>query len=147
MVKHQQARRTTSSALSALKTYSMMLMTFQSIITLSTHRLVSVGQPVVVILQQPTAVLGQPLHGLQPQPAGQLLAAACPHSSAATAAPAAAAAAAPQSTHPAQLQHRRHEHISQPAVPRHGGNSQKVFVGRKSGKFSVLVQRMKAVWA
>lgn len=125
----------------------MILMTFQNIssiiIKLSTHCLVPVRYSVVVVLQQPAAVLGQTLNSLQPQPTGQLLTAARPHSSAATAA---ATAAAPQCTHPAQLQHRRHEHISQPAVPRHGGNNQKGFLGQRSRKFSVLVQgRMNAV--
>lgn len=62
----------------------------------STHRLVSVGQSVVVVLQESAAVLGQTLNGLQPQPTGQLLTVARPYSSA-------AAAAASQRAHPAQL--------------------------------------------
>lgn len=93
----------------------------------STHSLVPVGEPVVVVLQQPTAVLGQALHGLQSQTAGQLLAATySPY--AATTTTTAAAATIPQGTHPAQLQDRRHEDISQPAVPRHDGNTQSVLV-------------------
>lgn len=49
----------------------------------STHRLVPVGQSVVVVLQEPAAVFGQTLNGLQPQPTGQLLAVARPRFSAA----------------------------------------------------------------
>lgn len=85
----------------------------------STYCLVPVGQSVVVVLQESAAVFGQALNGLQAQPTGQLLTVACPYSSAATA----AAAAASQGAHPAQLQHRRHEDVSQPAVPRHGGKT------------------------
>lgn len=90
--------------------------------TTSTHRLVPVGQSVVVVLQESATVFGQTLDSLQPQPAGQLLAVAGPYSSAAPTA-AAATAAASQRAHPAQLQHRRHEDVSQTAVPRHGGKS------------------------
>lgn len=82
----------------------------------STHCLVPVGQSVVVVLQESAAVLGQALNSLQPQPTGQLLTVACTYSSATT-------AAASQRAHPAQLQHRRHEDVSQPTVPRHGGKS------------------------
>lgn len=67
--------------------------------TMSTHRLGPVGQSVVVVLQESASVFGQTLDGLQPQPAGQLLAVARPYSSAA----ATAAAAASQRAHPAQL--------------------------------------------
>ncbi|TNN62347.1 hypothetical protein EYF80_027464 [Liparis tanakae] len=93
--------------------------------------------PVVVVLQQPAAVLGQPLNGLQPQPAGQLLPAAhSSHSSSSSSSSAGtattAATAVPQCAHPAQLEHRWHEHISQAAVPRHGGDGHKVFVGRRA---------------
>lgn len=109
---------------------------------MSTHCLVPVGQPVVVVLQQPAAVLGQALHGLQPQPAGQLLTAAA---SAAASAAAATDDSTSQGAHASQLQHRGHEDKSQAAVPRHGGNT----VRRGSlRKFSVLLRwGLSADWA
>lgn len=86
-----------------------------------THCLVPLRQPVVVVLEQPAAVLGQSLNGLEPQSTGQLLTAAHgPHSAAAT-----AAATVPQCTYSTQLQHRRHEDISQATVPRHDGNARR----------------------
>lgn len=88
-------------------------------ITLSTHCLVPVRHSVVVVLQEPAAVFRQALYSLQPQPTGKILPAAGPHSSTTS------ATSATQCTHPTQLQHRRHENISQPAVPGHGGNCQK----------------------
>ncbi|KAF3833779.1 hypothetical protein F7725_024983 [Dissostichus mawsoni] len=69
----------------------------------------------------PTAVLGQPLNGLQPQPAGQILAAAHrPHSSP----NAAAAPAIPQRTHSAQLQHRLSSVASSAGIPHTGAGKQ-----------------------
>lgn len=63
----------------------------------STYRLVLVRQSVVVVLQEPAAILGQALNGLQPQSTGQLLAVARAYSSSA------AATATSQCAHPAQL--------------------------------------------
>lgn len=109
------------------------------IITLSTHCLVPVRHSVVVVLQEPAAVLGQALNSLQPQPTGKILPAAGPHSSTT------AATSATQCTHPAQLQHRRHKNISQPTVPRHGGHCQKRLVEWRSKHFRVLVQGRRRV--
>lgn len=96
----------------------------------STYCLVPVGQSVVVVLQESAAVLGQTLDSLQPQSTGQLLTVARPRSFTAT--------TASQRADPAQLQHRRHEDVSQPAVPRHAVKSEGGFVGRRSGKVSVF---------
>lgn len=95
----------------------------------STDRLTPVRYLVVVVLQDPTAILRQPLDRLQPQSAGEFFAAANrPRSSTTTTTAATAAVAAvPQRTHPTQLQHRRHEDIFQPAVPRHAENAHRPY--------------------
>lgn len=123
--------------------YDIKFENIRAVIRRSTYHLVPVRQPVVVVLQQPTAILGQPLNGLQPQSTGQLFTATHgPHPAAST------ATTVPQCTHPTQLQHRRHEDISQPAVPRHDGNTQSVLVKWRSRKLNVFVQgKMKSVRA
>lgn len=129
-----------TSVLKLLSTYSIPIKHCMRLtIFCATYRLIPVRYPVVVVLQDPTAILRQPLDRLQPQSAGEFFTAANRPRSPTAATTTAAVAAVPQRTHPTQLQHRRHEDIFQPAVPRHPGNAHKVL---KSGRILIIQRKI-----